>query len=66
MEGRRARAMTVLSGAALVVLLAGCEPISEPWVSGQWGERLEDERTRTHEQQRELERRLRNYGGAYQ
>ncbi|MDZ7829008.1 MAG: hypothetical protein U5K33_05815 [Halofilum sp. (in: g-proteobacteria)] len=60
------RRATIVSGAVLVVLLAGCEPISEPWVSGEWGERLEDERTRTHDQKRELERRLQNYGDAYQ
>jgi hypothetical protein len=58
--------MTAVSGAALLVLVTGCEPISEPWVSGAWGERLEDERTRTHDQKRELERRLQDYGGAYQ
>lgn len=52
-----------LLGLALLGVLAGCEPISEPWVKG---DRLESERTRTPEQQRELERRLQNYGAAYQ
>ena len=48
---------------ALFGTLAGCEPISEPWVKG---DRLETERTRTPEQQRDLQRRLQNYGAAYQ
>jgi len=53
-------------GAALVGVLLGCEPISEPWVKGgQWGKRIEDERTRNPDQQRELERRLEYYGAAY-
>lgn len=48
---------------ALAGLLAGCEPISEPWVKG---DRLAAERTRTPEQTQELKQRLRTYGGAYQ
>lgn len=47
---------------ALLGGLAGCEPVSEPWVKG---DRLEQERTRTPDQQRELERRLQHYGAAY-
>ena len=51
-----------LLGLALLGLLAGCQPISEPWVKG---DRLEKERTRTAEQERELQRRLQYYGAAY-
>lgn len=51
----RRRQTVWLAGAALGVLLAGCDPVSDPWVSG---ERLDDERTRGESQGRELERRL--------
>ncbi|MFP4252769.1 MAG: hypothetical protein ACLFRM_09050 [Guyparkeria sp.] len=52
--------------AAALGLLVGCSgSISEPWVSGAQAERLEDERTRSTEQQRALRDRLANYGGAY-
>lgn len=48
------------------LFLAGCEPISEPWVSGGQGEALEQERTRTANQSQELRGRLERYGNAYQ
>lgn len=58
------------STAALAVLaallFAGCEPISEPWVSGRQAEALENERTRTDEQKQALRERLQRYGDAYQ
>lgn len=63
MSVRRDYATRGLIALALAGLLAGCEPISEPWVEG---DRLEAERTRTDEQSRELKQRLRTYGGAYQ
>lgn len=53
-------------GAMAVSLVVGCEPVSEPWVSGKQAERLESERTRTDDQRDALRARLRNYGGAYQ
>lgn len=60
------RAISGFIGAVVLGALVGCEPISEPWVSGAEAERLEDERTRTEEQQQALRQRLNNYGGAYQ
>lgn len=60
------RAIYGFVAAAVVVLVAGCEPVSEPWVSGEQAERLEAERSRTDEQKAVLRERLRNYGGAYQ
>lgn len=51
---------------AATVILGGCNgSISEPWVSGQQAEALEDERTRSAEHKRELERRLQRYASAY-
>lgn len=47
--------------------MTGCtESISEPWASGEWGERLADERNRTYEQQQELRGRLEGYADPYQ
>ena len=61
---RRGWTRTLL-GLALIGVLAGCEPISEPWVSAEdsWGRQIENERTRSDEQQRELRQRL-EYSGA--
>jgi len=59
----------VWSGIALVLaglILGGCQPVEDPWVSGSWGEQLAAERTRTQDQQHELRARLRRYGSAYQ
>lgn len=52
--------------ALTALLLTGCEPIQEPWVSGQKAEALEQERTRSAQQSQELQGRLQRYGGAYQ
>ncbi len=47
--------------------LSGCgQTISDPWVSGEWGERLEDERTRTYAQKQELQGRLEAYAEPYE
>lgn len=47
--------------------LAGCgQTISDPWVSGEWGERLQDDRTRTDAQQQELQGRLEAYAEPYE
>ncbi len=54
---------------ALLVAIAGLtgcgQTISDPWVSGEWGERLQEDRTRTYEQQRELQGRLEGYAEPY-
>lgn len=60
------RAISGVIGAVALIVLVGCEPISEPWVPGKQAERLEKERTRTDEQKQALRQRLNNYGGAYQ
>lgn len=60
------RAIYSFVAAAVVLLVAGCEPISEPWVSGEQAELLDQERTRSDEQKNALRERLRKYGGAYQ
>lgn len=59
------RATCGLIGAIAIGALAGCEPVSEPWVSGEQAEALEAELTRTSEQSEALRARLQNYGGAY-
>lgn len=46
--------------------LTACSEIEEPWASGEWGERLADERNRSYEQQRELRGRLEGYADPYQ
>lgn len=52
--------------ALAALLLAGCEHVSEPWVSGSQAEALAAERTRSEAQEQALRGRLRRYGGAYQ
>lgn len=50
----------------LPAVLVACEPISEPWVSGDQAEALADERARDEAQKDELRDRLERYGGAYE
>ncbi|MEX2575138.1 MAG: hypothetical protein WD382_00630 [Halofilum sp. (in: g-proteobacteria)] len=55
-----------MAAVAVIAGVTGCGPsISEPWVSGEWGERLENERTRTDEQQQQLRERLAGYAEPY-
>jgi hypothetical protein len=60
------RAILGVIGIVALGVLAGCEPVSEPWVPGKQAEMLENERTRTEDQKAELRDRLSIYGGAYQ
>lgn len=60
-----ARSALLLALTALMGLTA-CTEISEPWASGEWGERLADERNRTSEQQQELRTRLQGYAEPYE
>lgn len=58
------RKLNLWMAAVLIALvLAGCERISEPWVSGSQAEALEDERVRTDDQKRDLRARLERAGG---
>ncbi|MDZ7786684.1 MAG: hypothetical protein U5K73_00645 [Halofilum sp. (in: g-proteobacteria)] len=62
-----ARLNAMLAPLALTaLLLAGCEPVQEPWVSGNQADALEQERTRSAQRSQELRGRLQRYGGAYQ
>jgi len=60
------KTVQVLCMGLTIFVLAACQPVSEPWVSGAKAKRLQQERTRTAEQSDVLRERLKRYGSAYQ
>jgi hypothetical protein len=60
------RTIAALMLCAAAAILSGCSgDISEPWVSGQQAQALEDERTRSTDVSRELAHRLERYASPY-
>lgn len=60
------RTIAALALGAATAILGGCNgQISEPWVSGQQAQALENERARSADQKQELVHRLQRYATPY-